>query len=91
MSCVGKEGFPSIQSRLQSSKEDGGSKDVGARTGVTRWGFREAHVVVFKSFLKAVGLEVDSEESLEFPWAVMFPGLQKGGKEKAEVAGGSPA
>lgn len=66
MSCVGKEGFPSIQSRLQSSKEDGGSKDVGARTGVTRWGFREAHVVVFKSFLKAVGLEVDSEESIIF-------------------------
>ena len=47
--------------------------------------------MVFKSFLKAVGLEMDSEESLEFPWALMVPGLQKGGKETAEVAGRSPA
>ena len=40
-----------------------------------------------KSFLKPVGLQMGLEESLEFSWAVMAPGLQKGGREKAEGVG----
>lgn len=47
--------------------------------------------MVCKSFLKPVGLEMGLEESLEFPWAVMALGLQKGGREKAEGAGRSLA
>ena len=43
--------------------------------------------MVCKSFLKPVGLEMGLEESLEFPWAVMAPGLQKGGRGKVAGAG----
>ena len=47
--------------------------------------------MVCKSFLKPVGLQMGLEESLEFSWAVMAPGLQKGGREKAEGVGRSLA
>ena len=91
MSRVGKGGFPFLQKRFQFHEEDGGYKHVRARSGVARWGFRGAHVVVCKSFLKPFGLEMGLEESLEFPWAVIALGLQKGGREKAEGAGRSLA
>lgn len=42
MSCSKQRGFPSLQRRLQSGDGADESKDVCARTGVTRAGLREA-------------------------------------------------